>query len=824
MKKYIKWFEEINPSDGYLVGGKNVSLGILYKKFKNNGIKVPNGFAITADAFIDTIKTTNVKSKINRLLGGLDNPNILKLRKVSDEIKRLILDIDMPEQIETEIASAYKMLCDQYDQHGKETDVAVRSSATLEDLKNASFAGQQDTYLNIRGVSSLIEHVKKCFASLYNDRAINYRLDKGFKNSKVYISVGVQKMVRSDLACSGVMFTVDTETGFEDAIIIAASYGLGESIVDGSTNPDEYIVFKKELNEDAKKDNDNRPIIRKKLGSKEKKKIYRFHGEGIRSIPVTQEEREKFVLKDKEIKLLAKLGCKIEDFYGYPMDIEWAKDGISNEFFILQARPETVCSVKNKAIIENYILEKEGDVLITGQAIGQKISIGNVSRIKDSSEIEKFKEGNILVTEMTDPSWEPIMKRARGIVTDRGGRTCHAAIVSRELGVPAIVGCEVATKILEEDQKITVCCAKGDVGYVYQGHLRYRIETECIDYPIKPKIKIMMNIGNPNEAFRFSKIPNDGVGLARLEFIILNSIRVHPNALLEFNNLDNDTKEEINKITRGYDNKVNFYIAKLAEGVAQIAAAFYPNDVIVRMSDFKTNEYEELVGGRFFEHSENNPMIGFRGASRYLHDAFSKAFELECRAMKILRDEMGFRNVKLMIPFCRTLEEGKRVVDAMRKYELVQGKNSLEIYMMVEIPSNVILLEEFAEIFDGFSIGSNDLTQLVLGLDRDSEKIAHIFNERNPAVRKMIKEAIMKAKSKGKKIGICGQAPSDYPEFAEFLIDCGIDSISLNPDSVLKTTKRIIGYEQGKELKGVDKMQMKDIFYKGCKDYYQQVA
>ncbi|MGA1839066.1 MAG: phosphoenolpyruvate synthase [bacterium] len=820
MSRYIKFFEEINSNDIDLVGGKNVSLGVLYKEFKNNGIKVPNGFAITADAFKDFIGNTKIKSKIVELLKDLDNPDIVTLKKISEEIKKLILNIDMPEQIETEIAIAYKKLCDQYE---KETDVAVRSSATLEDLKNASFAGQQDTYLNIRGVSSLIEHVKKCFASLYNDRAISYRLDRGFKDSEVYISVGVQKMVRSDLACSGVMFTVDTETGFEDAIIITASYGLGESIVEGSTNPDEYVVYKWELQQHM-----GLPIIKKKLGSKDKKKIYRLKEEGITSAQVTQEEQDKFVLKDDEIKFLAGLGCKIEDYYGYTVDIEWGKDGINGEFYILQARPETVCSIKDKAIIEHYVLDdNEGKFLVSGQAIGQKISRGNVNIVKDNSESEKFKKGDILVTEMTDPSWEPIMKLASGIVTDKGGRTCHAAIVSRELEVPAIVGSEMATKILEQDQKITICCAKGDIGYVYEGQLRFHIEKEDIENLKRPKTKIMLNIGNPNEAFRFSRIPNDGVGLARIEFIILNNIKIHPNALLGFSSMDHNTTETINMITRGYDNKVKFYINKLAEGVAQIASAFYPKDVIVRMSDFKTNEYADLVGGRVFEHSENNPMIGFRGASRYLHKNFSEAFKLECRAMKIVRDEMGFNNVKLMIPFCRTVEEGKNVIDRMKGYELVQGKNELEIYMMVEIPSNVILLEEFADIFDGFSIGSNDLTQLVLGLDRDSEKVAYIFNERNSAVKKMIQEAIMKAKKKGKKIGICGQAPSDYPDFAEFLIGCGIDSISLNPDSVLQTTKRVICYEhkqQEKEVKEVEKMHIQEMFFTEYRDHYKKVA
>ncbi len=788
-KKNILWFEEIGMNQMKLVGGKNASLGVLYSNLRDNGIKVPNGFAITADAFRDLLQTFKVDIKIRRFLKNLDISNIDELRRVGKEIRDMICNLPVPLRLRKEIGEAYGKLCRQY---GENTDVAVRSSATLEDLKDASFAGQQDSYLNVRGIESLIDRFKHCLASIYTDRAISYRSDRGFSNVDVSISVGVQKMVRSDLTCSGIMFTIDTESGFNDAVIINASYGLGENIVEGGTNPDEYIVYK----------NGTMPIIKKQIGSKETKKVYSSDdGDGVICVPVEVDERNRFVLEDKEILHLADLACKIETYYGQPMDIEWAKDGITGEFFIVQARPETVCSNINKNVIESYVLRRNGKVLVQGQAIGQKIAHGQVKLIKDMSQTKDFQKGDILVTDMTTPSWEPIMKIAGGIVTNKGSRTCHTAIVGRELGLPVIVGTEKATKILRDRQNVTVCCAQGHIGFVYDGILKYDIETQDICNLERPKTKIMMNVGSPGEAFRFASYPNDGVGLARIEFIINNTISIHPNALLNFDNLDEHTRERINKVTAGYDNKIEYYVDKLAEGVAQIAAAFYPKDVIVRLSDFKSNEYEDLIGGSIFEKSESNPMIGFRGASRYLHPEFSEAFALECEAMKKVRNGMGFANVKLMIPFCRTLKEGEKIIEVMSKLGLRQGHNGLEIYMMVEIPSNVILLEDFAEIFDGFSIGSNDLTQLVLGVDRDSEKVAYLFDEKNKAVKKMISEAIEKAKKKGKKIGICGQAPSDYPEFAEFLIDCGIDSISLNPDTVIKTTRRILEYERSKGIR-----------------------
>ncbi len=789
-KNYILWFNEITMEQVNLVGGKNTSLGMLYTAFKKNGIKVPNGFAITSHAFRDILKNSEVDIFIKNQLKELKPSNIEKLQIVGRIIREKILSIDIPLELIKEIADAYKDLCAEY---GNNVDVAVRSSATLEDLEDASFAGQQDTYLNVRGIKEVIDKFKHCLASLYTDRAISYRTDRGFDDLDVSISVGVQKMVRSDMACSGIMFTIDTESGFKDVVIINASYGLGESIVEGGINPDEYIVYK------------NRgfsPIIKRQIGSKENKKIYATGNKtGIMSVPVNENDRDRFVLQDHEIHHLVNIACNIEKLYGRPMDIEWAKDGITEEFFIVQARPETVCSNKQKNVEERFVLKKKGKVLIQGQAIGQKIGTGKVKLIEKFSNIMDFQQGDILVTDMTTPSWEPIMKIAGGIVTNKGSRTCHTAIVGRELGLPVIVGTENATKILNDGQKITVCCAEGHVGNVYDKILDYEIETQNVDNLTVPEnTKIMLNLGSPGEAFRYSKYPNAGVGLARIEFIITNAIKTHPNALIHFDELDIDTKDKITKVTKGYDDKKKCYIDKLAEGVAQIAAPFYPKDVIVRMSDFKSNEYEDLIGGHLYEKSESNPMIGFRGASRYLHPDFYEAFALECMAMNKVRNEMGFKNVKLMIPFCRTIEEGKKVIDLMRNFGLRQGENGLEIYMMVELPSNVILLDQFADIFDGFSIGSNDLTQLILGLDRDSEKVANLFDETNQAVKIMIKDAIVKAKRKGKKIGICGQAPSDYPEFSEFLIECGIDSISLNPDTVIKSTKRIVEYEKSKRL------------------------
>jgi pyruvate,water dikinase len=717
------------------------------------------------------------------------------LSERGSRVRRLIHSLEFPREIVEEVVKAYRKLCKEY---GEDTDVAVRSSATAEDLPGASFAGQQETYLNIRGEYALVQACKRCFASLFTNRAISYRTHRGFDHFSVALSIGVQKMVRSDKACSGVMFTIDTESGFPDVVYITGAYGLGENIVQGVINPDEFYVFKPCIKGDYK------PIIQKTLGSKEIKMIYTLEGEGsTKNVPVSAQERADFILNDEEVIQLAQWGIKIEEHYSKqagvyrPMDIEWAKDGITQGLFILQARPETVKSQRAMNVLETYYLKEKGSILAQGKSVGEKIGAGPINVISSAKEIERFKKGEVLVTQMTDPDWEPIMKIAAGIVTDRGGRTCHAAIISRELGVPCVVGTGNGSEILKDYRSATVCCAEGETGLVFEGILDYEVRHFDMAHLEKPQTKIMMNVGNPDNAFQLSFIPSDGVGLARLEFIINNSIRIHPMALVRFDSLiDHHARKEIEQLTIGYDDKKAFFVDRLAQGVAKIAAAFYPKDVIVRMSDFKSNEYANLIGGSEFEPVEDNPMIGFRGASRYYDESYQEGFALECRAMIKVRDEMGLTNVKLMIPFCRTVEEGRLVVAEMRKHGLVQGKNGLELYMMCEVPSNVIMADEFAEIFDGFSIGSNDLTQLMLGLDRDSEKVSHIFDERDPAVKKMVQLLIERAKKNGRKIGICGQAPSDYPEFAEFLVRCGIDSISLNPDTVIKATDGILQVEK----------------------------
>lgn len=806
-RPYILWFDDISLSDIPLVGGKNASLGEMRKELKKLGVNIPNGFAITVHAYHDFLdkgtvqewqylmKKPNVRENIQDILADLDVENMEDLSEKGSRIRRLIYSLEFPREIIEEIVKAYRRLCKEY---GEDTDVAVRSSATAEDLPTASFAGQQETYLNIRGEYALIQACKRCFASLFTNRAISYRAHKGFDHFRVALSIGVQKMVRSDKACSGVMFTIDTESGFPDVVYITGSYGLGENIVQGVINPDEFYVFKPCLKGKYK------PIIQKTLGSKEIKMVYAIEGEGsTKNIPTSAFERANFILSDEEIIQLAQWGVIIEEHYTKkygrysPMDIEWAKDGITQELFILQARPETVKSQTKRNVLETYVLKQRSRPLVKGRSVGEKIGAGPINVISSVREIDRFKKGEILVTQMTDPDWEPIMKIAAGIVTDRGGRTCHAAIISRELGVPCIVGTGNGSEILKGYSSATVCCAEGETGVVYEGILDYEVKRFDMEHLQRPRTKIMMNVGDPDNAFHLSYIPNDGVGLARLEFIINNFIRIHPMALVRFDSLPEDhVKKEIEQLTVGYKDKKLYFVDRLAQGVAKIAAAFYPKDVIVRMSDFKTNEYANLIGGSRFEPVEDNPMIGFRGACRYYDEDYQEGFGLECLAMKKVRDEMGLTNVKLMIPFCRTVEEGRLVIAEMRKYGLIQGENGLEIYMMCEIPSNVILAEEFCEIFDGFSIGSNDLTQLVLGLDRDSEKISHLFDERDPAVKKMIQWVIEKVKQKGKKIGICGQAPSDYPEFAEFLVRCGIDSISLNPDTVLKTTEKVLEVER----------------------------
>ncbi|MGB9748353.1 MAG: phosphoenolpyruvate synthase [Candidatus Woesearchaeota archaeon] len=791
---FILWFDQVNIEDVRLVGGKNASLGEMYVNLTKKGINVPNGFAITARAYYYFLEKAGIREKINELLKNLDTKNIEQLQRVGHEIRYLIRNAMMPEELKNAILEAYYHLGLQY---GSNPDVAVRSSATAEDLPDASFAGQQETYLNIRGNDELLEAVKKCFASLFTNRAISYRADKGFDHFKVALSVGVQKMVRSDKACSGVMFTIDTESGFKDVVLINASYGLGENIVQGAVNPDQYYVFKPTLKQGY------RAIISKKLGTKDIKMIYAQEGnKHTKNVPVDPADRKNFALSDDEILALANWGCIIEDYYsekaGYykPMDIEWAKDGINGQLFIVQARPETVVSQRNNSIIKKYIInpdaKRNAKILVKGMSVGDKIGSGRVSVIKDIHHINQFRKGDVLVTEMTDPDWEPIMKIASAIVTNRGGRTCHAAIVSRELGVPCIVGTGNATEILKQNSEVTVSCAEGETGFVYEGILDYKVEKINVNEIPKTRTKVMMNVGNPEEAFKLSFLPNDGVGLAREEFIINSYIKVHPNALLFFEKVsDFDVRKKILELTEGYENKREFFIDKLAEGIAMIAAAFYPKDVIVRFSDFKTNEYAGLLGGDIFEPREDNPMIGWRGASRYYSPNFKDAFALECKAILKVRNVFGLRNVKVMIPFCRTVEEGKKVLEEMAKNGLVQHENGLEVYVMCEIPSNVVLADKFSEIFDGFSIGSNDLTQLTLGLDRDSELVSSIYDERNEAVKRLISQVIKTAKSFNRKIGICGQAPSDFPDFADFLVENNIDSISLNPDSVVKMRLRI---------------------------------
>ncbi|HEY0946640.1 MAG TPA: phosphoenolpyruvate synthase [Opitutaceae bacterium] len=794
MSQFIKWFEEIGLEDIPVVGGKNASLGEMYRSLTAKGVKVPNGFATTAAAYTRFLRCTGLDQSIRALLSDLDPHNIEQLRLRGSEIRQAILAAELPSDLALDIAEAYDVLSKDLPQAAH---VAVRSSATAEDLPDASFAGQQETYLNVHGHYAVLDACKRCFASLFKDRAISYRADQGFDPLNIALSVGVQHMVRADLAAAGVIFTIDTETGFRDAVLINAAYGLGENVVQGSVNPDEYTVFKPTLKTGFK------PILQKRIGTKEFKLVYDLDGgKMVKNIPVAPGERAAFAISDEEILQLARWACVIEDHYSArkghptPMDIEWAKDGLTNDLFIVQARPETVQSRRDVDVIETFELKQRGPVLITGRSIGEKIAAGPVKVIKSAQYLDQFRDGEILVTDKTDPDWEPIMKKAAAIVTNRGGRTCHAAIVSRELGVPAIVGTEHGTEVLKDGQLVTVSCAEGDTGLVYEGRLPFDVRRTNLKTLGRPRTKVMMNVGNPEEAFALSFIPNDGVGLAREEFIITTYIKAHPLALLDYDKLAaGPVKQQIADLTQGYASKADFFVDKLAQGAATIAAAFYPKDVILRLSDFKTNEYANLIGGRAYEPLEENPMLGFRGASRYYHPRYQAGFALECRAVRKIRDEMGLTNLKVMIPFCRTVEEGRRVQAEMAKHGLKRGTNGLEIYVMCEIPSNVVLADEFAEIFDGFSIGSNDLTQLILGVDRDSEIVAPIFDERNAAVKAMIAQVIAACRARQRKIGICGQAPSDYPEFAQFLVEHGIDSISLNPDTVVKTTAAILQKE-----------------------------
>lgn len=794
--KYIRFFNELSVGDVGLVGGKNASLGEMYRELTRQGVKVPNGFAITAEAYRDMLDKANSWNALRKTMEGIDPANVVDLTRRSREARNIIYGAALPDDLKSEIKDAYSHLRKEY---GSELSVAVRSSATAEDLPTASFAGQHETYLNIRGSELLLDACKRCFASLFTDRAVHYRIDQGFDHFKVYLSVGVMKMVRSDLATSGVMFSLDTESGFRDVVFITAAHGLGENVVQGAVDPDEFYVFKPTFDKGFRK------VLRRTLGSKEIKMVYSEGGErqSTRNIPTPQADRERYCITDEEALILTDYAIKVEKHYsqkaGHPMamDMEWAKDGLDGQLYLVQSRPETVASQRKANMLEEYTLKGTGELLATGRSVGQKIAKGHAHKIVDTAHLSEFKAGEILVADTTTPDWEPVMKTAAAIVTNRGGRTCHAAIVSRELGIPAVVGAENATSVIPDDEMMTVSCAEGDVGKVYRGEVPFEVNKINLNSMPRPNTKIMINLGNPELAFKTSFIPNDGIGLARMEFIIAEYIKVHPMALVYPERVtDKKVRGEIERLTGGYKKPADFFIERLSEGVGTIAAAFYPKSVVVRMSDFKTNEYASLLGGQFFELGENNPMLGFRGASRYAHQAYVEGFALECAAMKRVRNEMGLTNVKLMIPFCRRVDEAEKVIKQMAQFGLERGKDGLEIYVMCEIPNNVVLIDEFAKHFDGFSIGSNDLTQLVLGVDRDSEIVAFDYDERDAGVKEMIRLAVEGCKRNKRHSGLCGQAPSDYPEMAEFLVDIGIDSMSLNPDAVLKTTLYVLDVEK----------------------------
>ncbi|MFA4975080.1 MAG: phosphoenolpyruvate synthase [Candidatus Paceibacterota bacterium] len=788
---FVKWFNEVGIDDVPSVGGKNAALGEMYSNLVPLGVNVPDGFALTADAYRHFFKKTGLDEKIKEILSDLNTRDLRNLQVRAKKVREAILKAKLPQDLQDAVTKSYAELGKKY---GKNSDVAVRSSATAEDLPGASFAGQQETYLNIHGIENILIATKKCIASLFTDRAVSYRADKGFSHFDAALSVGVQRMVRSDLSSSGVAFTIDTETGFDKVILINGIYGLGEFIVQGKVIPDEFIVFKPTLENGSKN-----PIIGKNIGKKNIKLVYAK--DGTKEAKVSVEEQQKFCITNEEAVKLAKWCLQIEKYFSkkhnryQPMDIEWAKDGKTGELFIVQARPETVVSGQDRNVLREYKLQKTSKVLVSGIAVGSKIGSGKVRVLSSAKNISLFKKGEVLVTEITDPDWEPIMKIASAIITDKGGRTSHAAIVSRELGIPCIVGSNNATKVLKNGQDVTVDSSGGQVGNVYTGILPFKILEHRLDALPKIDTKIMVNIGSPDEAFKSCHLPAQGVGLGRLEFIIASHIRIHPNALINYKKLNRGEKtpaivkllKEIDNITYAYKDKTQFYVDELALGIAKIGATFYPEKVIIRLSDFKTNEYRTLIGGDMYEPHEENPMLGWRGASRYYDPKFKDAFGLECKAMKMVREDMGLTNVIPMVPFCRTPEEGKKVIDVMKEYGLDRTKDkNLKVYVMCEIPSNILLADEFLEIFDGMSIGSNDLTQLTLGLDRDSGIVTHISNENNPAVKKLVAEIIHKCKEKGKYIGICGQAPSDYPEFAKFLVDEGIESMSLNPDTVIK--------------------------------------
>jgi pyruvate,water dikinase len=786
LNKYVLWYEQLGMDDVEVVGGKNASLGEMISNLANLGVQVPGGFATTSQAFNDFLEQGGLKGRIQAELDALDVEDVVKLAEVGAKIRKWVVSEPFSEELEKLVTESYFKL---KGDSGDEFAVAVRSSATAEDLPDASFAGQQETFLNVRGLENVKLAMKEVFASLYNDRAISYRVHQGFEHEGVALSAGIQRMVRSDIASSGVMFTIDTESGFEDVVFITSAYGLGETVVQGSVNPDEFYVHKPTLVA-------GRPaVLRRTLGGKAIKMIYNddtTHGNSVETVNVDVEQRRQFSITDEEIEELGRQAIIIEKHYKRPMDIEWAKDGGNGRLYIVQARPETVKSRDNSQILEEYVLKETGELITTGRAIGQRIGKGKVRILNDISEMAKVEPGDVLVTDMTDPDWEPIMKRASAIITNRGGRTCHAAIIARELGIPAIVGTNNATKLIEDGIEVTASCAEGDTGNIYRGLHNFEVKrTEIGNMPELP-FKIMMNVANPDGAFTFSRLPNEGIGLARLEFIINVMIGVHPKALLNFDELvaeddDPDLIETIRSQMAGYKSPVDFYVDKLTEGISTLAAAFYPKKVIVRMSDFKSNEYANLIGGHLYEPEEENPMIGYRGASRYISESFRDCFDLECRALKKVRNEMGLTNVEVMIPFVRTVDEAEKVLTLLDEHGLKRGDNGLRVIMMCELPSNALMAEQFLEHFDGFSIGSNDLTQLTLGLDRDSGLIAHLFDERNPAVKALLSMAIKACQKEGKYIGICGQGPSDHPDLAKWLMEEGIDSVSLNPDSVLET-------------------------------------
>ena len=793
---YIRWFNELTIEDVPLVGGKNASLGEMYRELTQQGILIPNGFAVTGEAYRYVLDQAHGWEALHQALDNLNPNDINDLAERAHKARETIYAAPFPKDLEQQIIEAFTQLKNQY---GDDLSVAVRSSATAEDLPSASFAGQQDTYLNIRGEQALLDACKRCFASLFTDRAIHYRVDQGFDHFKLALSIGIMRMVRSDLDASGVMFTLDTESGFTDVVFITGAYGLGENVVQGAVDPDEFYVHKPTFEQG------HRTVLRRTLGAKKIKMIYSegHTRESTHNIVTSIEERSRFCINDADVLTLADYAIKIEKHYSAkagldkPMDIEWAKDGLDGKLYIVQARPETVVSQLRGMVLEQYNLKQKATAVITGHAVGSKIAAGNARIIDNVGQLNSFNAGDVLIADMTTPDWEPVMKIASAIVTNRGGRTCHAAIISRELGVPAVVGCDNATTMIKHNSPVTVSCAEGDIGKVYLGKLDFTIKSTDLSHLQRPKTKIMLNIGNPELAFKASFLPNDGVGLARMEFIITEYIKAHPMALIHPEQVQNATEQEqLSQLISNYISAEDYFIQKLSEGVGTIAAAFYPKPVVVRMSDFKSNEYATLLGGHWFEFNEANPMIGFRGASRYIHPAYAEGFALECKAIKRVRDEMGLSNVILMIPFCRRVEEAKRVLDYMAQLGLKRGENGLEIYVMCEIPNNVIQIDAFSQYFDGFSIGSNDLTQLTLGVDRDSAILAENFDERDPGVKEIIRLAVVGARRNNKHCGLCGQAPSDYPEMAEFLVEIGIDSMSLNPDTVLQTTQCVLETER----------------------------